>query len=263
MARSLSAAVGCGCLSILTTVQAFAQVGEGPSSPADASREGRFPAHTISVSGHGRVSAAPDQAEVQLGVVSQAQTAKQALAANNEAMDALHKVLKERGIAAKDIQTTQVSITPQYLQPTSPPRPGSEREVPRIIGYQVDNSVRITARDLNKLGAQLDAAVNAGANQVFGVTFRIADSDKCMDEARKRAMADAHRKAEIFAGEAGVVLGAVIRIQEGGSSPWWPAPTFGATVAAAAPAPIAAPIAPGEQELQVWIEVTYALKAPK
>jgi uncharacterized protein YggE len=214
----------------------------------------------LSVSGVGKLSAAPDVAEIGVGVTTQGATAQETLRANTESMTALIAELKGRGVAAKDVQTTNISVSPRYSQPAPRPVNAPQAEfVPRIVGYDVTNMVQITARDLAKLGPVLDAVVQAGANQVHGIRFRIDEPEKLLDQARKEAMADARRKAEILAGEAGVVLGPPIRIQEGGGfSPPPPMPmmALGRMSMAAAPVPVAA----GEQELSVTVQVVYSIK---
>jgi uncharacterized protein YggE len=224
---------------------------------------------SISVTGTGRIRAQPDIAEIQVGVVSHAPNAKDALAANNEAMNRLQSVLKERGVAAKDIQITQIQIAPEYSQPR-PIRPGAgdaaaetpAEFIPRIVGYKVENTVQITARRIDKLGPLLDATVQAGANQIYGISFRVEHADALLDEARKRAVASAKHKAELLAGEAGVVVGPPLTIEE--SEGPVPLPQFAAARAnmMAAPAP-SMPVAPGEQELSVTVQVVFALKSPK
>lgn len=215
---------------------------------------------SISVSGVGKISAAPDVAEIRVGVVTQGATARDALTANNEAMAALIAELKGRGVATKDVQTTNFSVNPRYSQPAPrlPNQPPVEF-VPRIVGYDVTNMVQITARDLAKLGVLLDAVVQAGANQMHGIQFRIDEPEKLLDQARKRAMADARRKAEILAGEAGVVAGPPLRIQEaGGLPPPQPMPMMARTMSFRADA--AVPVAAGEQDLSVTVHVIYELK---
>jgi uncharacterized protein YggE len=178
-------------------------------------------------------------------------------------MSALVSILKERGVAEKDIQTSQVNVQPQYSQPR-PPRPGAESAqefVPRIVSYQVTNMVRVTSRDLTKLGTILDAVVSAGANQIHGISFRIDEPDKLLDQARKQAMADAKHRAELMAGEAGVVVGPPIAIRESEAVPI-AQPMYMGRMAMEAAAP-AAPIAAGEQELSVRVDVTYRLVLPK
>jgi uncharacterized protein YggE len=246
--------------SIVASLAALSSLA-APLPPSVAAEKEEKP--MISVSGMGKLSAAPDIAEIQVGVRSQAPTAAAALAANNEAMNAMYAILKENGVATKDIQTTQIQISPQYSQPPNRPIPTNDTEfIPRIVGYRVDNTVQITARQISKLGALLDTLVKAGANQIHGISFRVDNPEKLMAELRKRAMADAKAKAELLAGEAGVVLGPPLRIvDEGGARP--PAPRFAPRMemmaAAAAPMPIAA----GEQELVVTVHVDYELKPGK
>jgi uncharacterized protein YggE len=218
---------------------------------------------TISVVGSGKLSAAPDVAEIGLGVVTQAATAREALSANNDAMTALHAVLKDRGVASKDVQTTQISVNPQYSQPT-PPAPGQQQRefVPRIVGYQVTNTVRVVVRDVAKLGAMLDAVVGAGANQMHGISFRVDRPEALMDQARKAAMADAKRKADLLAGEAGVVVGRPLSIRESTAEPPPPPMMLGRMMRGAA-APAAVPVSAGEQELSLTVHVVYELRSPK
>ncbi len=220
---------------------------------------------TISVSGHGKVSVPPNVADISVGVVSQAKTAREALSANSEKMEALQQVLKERGVAAKDVQTTNINVSPRYSQPPphNPQNPVHEF-VPQIVGYDVANSVSVTARDLAKLGALLDAVVTAGANQMHGISFRVDEPGAILDAARKKAMADAKKKAELMAGEAGVVVGFPISIRDEAAS--FPQPQFAPMMAGRAMNMMAAPsvpVAAGEQELSVTVHVVYELKVPK
>jgi len=196
-------------------------------------------------------------------VTPEAPPALAALAANNESMNRLFQIVKDRGIAEKDLQTSNIQVMPQYTQPPIP-RPGVEQRefVPKIIGYRVDNQVAIRSRDIAKLGALLDAVVEGGANQINGISFRIDDTEKLMVEARKEAMADAKAKATLLAGEAGVVVGPPLKIEEQGGGPRPMSDNFYGKRAmmqmAAAPMPVAA----GEQELSVMVSVVYELKVP-
>ena len=213
---------------------------------------------TISVSGTGTLSAAPDVADINIGVVTQGGTAQEALSSNTEAMTQIHDLLKGRGVAAKDVQTTNINVQPQYNQQPNQPRQGSEPFVPKIVSYQVTNTVQITARELDKLGAVLDAVVQAGANQINGISFRVEKPEPLLDQCRKQAMADARRKAEMLVGEAGgVVLGAPMSINgSGGGMP--PQPMYMARTMSMAASPV--PVAAGEQELSVSVSVVYELK---
>lgn len=232
------------------------------SLPMNAMADDKADTRTISVSGTGKVAAPPNVADISVGVITQAATAREALSANSERMTALQNVLKERGVAAKDIQTTQISVNPQYTQPP-PFQPGqTNREfVPKIVGYQVQNTVQITSRDLAKLGTLLDAVVEAGANQMYGISFRIDEPGSLLDVARKKAMGDAKKRAELMAGEAGVVVGLPISIRDEAAMPPPPQPRMVAFRAAAAPAPV--PVAAGEEEMSVTVHIVYELKIPQ
>jgi uncharacterized protein YggE len=219
------------------------------------------PTRTVSVSGRGRISAQPNVAEVSAGVLTRATTASAALSSNSQRMTALQNLLKERGVAAKDVQTSQLSLMPIPGQP-APPEPGRPLpdSTPQIAGYQVQNMVRVTVRDLAQLGPLLDAIVGAGANNVYGVSLR-TDSGALVREARKRAMADAREKAELLAGEGGLVLGPPITIREDSYAPAPPPPPAGPYVMAA-PA-MGVPVSVGEQETAVTVYVVFGLKLPR
>ena len=234
------------------------------ANPGAGADEMKTRLSTISVNGNGKISAVPDLAEINVGVATQAPTAQQALAANSEAMTTLQALLKERGVAAKDVQTTQIQVNPQYSQPR-PQRPGQPQAefVPRIVAYRVDNSVQVTSRQIAKLGALLDALVQAGANQIHGIQFRVGEPEKLLDEARKRAMADARRKAELLAGEAGVVLGSPVSIQEEGAAPMPPPMPYAPRMMGMMAAESAVPVAAGEQEMNVTVQVIYEMKGAK
>ena len=204
---------------------------------------------SITVVGSGTAAARPDTAEVSAGVVTQAATAAQALAQNNAAMEKVIKAATAAGIAEKDIQTTNVSVVPQRRQGRQEPQP------PDIIGYEVSNQVRIKVRDLTVLGRLLDALVGQGANALGGISFSVGEPAPVLDQARTNAMADARRKAEVYARAAGATLGPLLSIREGAA----PVPRFGGEMPrmmAASPVPVA----PGEQEFQASITVTYALR---
>ena len=231
-------------------------------SAAQQAFDDRSSPPSLSVVGHGKVSAVPDVADINIGVVSQGPTAKEALRSNSDAMAVLHKVLKDRGVAAKDIETTQIQVSPVYSQHDPRRPPGSEEFVPKVVGYRVTNAVELTVRDIHKLGEMLDAVVGAGANQVTGIAFRVEKCEQLLDQARKLAIADAKRKAELLAGEAGVVLGPARQICEAGSMP--PRPMYlGSAAPQAMMARSAPPVAAGEQDLAVSIQVSYTIMPPK
>lgn len=204
----------------------------------------------IAVNGEGSVSAVPDSASVSTGVVTEAADPKQALAQNNAAVSALLDVLKNDGIADKDIQTSQFRIDPQY-------RRSQDQQAPlQITGYQVTNQLQIRVREIARLGGLLDALVRAGGNQMSGITFEHSRLEELVDEARRRAVADARRRAELYAAAAGVTVGDVISISE--TDVAVPRPMYRAEVAMMA-ADAAVPVAAGESEIRAMVHVRFAI----
>lgn len=204
------------------------------------------PDNTIVVSGTGRVSVAPDIALLMLGVESQAPTLAEATADAARRMSAVVARIKALGIADADIATVAYSVDPR----TAPPDP-VRRDPPRIVGYHVSNLAQVTVRKLADAGPILDAAVAAGANAVRGIRFTLADSSTAQAQARKNAVADALAKARELAAAAGVTLGPVLTIREGGASP----PTTMRAMALRTESPIE----PGQLEVAVTIELRQAI----
>lgn len=205
------------------------------------------PRQSISVSGDARIDVEPDQAEVEGGVTSEAKEAGAAAAANAKAMAAIIEALKGAGIADKDIRTMRFAISPVW--------PPNRTPAMQITGYRASNHVRVKIRDVSRAATVLDTLVNAGANDVGGISFLVSDPDKHLDKARVDAMADARRKAEIYAKAAGVTLGAPLSISE--SAETVPGPIAYRSMAPAAPGAI---VSPGEQTLRVNISVTYQIR---
>ena len=211
--------------------------------------------HILSVSGEGEVRAVPDQAQLSAGVVTQGKTAAAALAANSTAMNNVFAALKKRGVPEKSITTSNFSINPQY-PPYRQDAPQEDRT--RIIGYEVSNQVTVILDDVSKVGSTLDALVASGANQAGGVSFTIRDPKPLMRDAREDAVKDAVAKAQTLAKSAGVTLGPIISISEGGG--YQPMPVFAKAMrmdAVAAPPP---PVAPGEQSLTVNVSITWEIQ---
>lgn len=211
---------------------------------------------TIDMVGTGTVTAAPDMAILTSGVVSDAETAGDAMSANTAAMSAVIARIKESGIEQRDIQTSGFSVQPRYRQIKSGSLDNGEYRS-EIIGYRVSNNVSVRVRELAKLGGLLDTMVRDGANQVGGVSFIVSDADKLKDEARKEATADAIRKAEIYAEAAGIKLGRVLSISEQDYSPRPMMMMARAEMKmdGAAPAPIEA----GETALDVRVNITWEI----
>jgi uncharacterized protein YggE len=199
----------------------------------------------ISVTGEATVSVPPDMAEIEGGFTSEAKTAREASDANNTAMGKLLLALKAAAIDEKDIQTSRLSLQPQ----NAPNHTGA----PAIAGYRASNHVTIRLHDVTKAAGVIDMLVGAGANDIGGINFMVSGASKLLDQAREQAIADARRKAEIYAHAAGVTLGAPLSISEGGSSPM--PMQFRAKAMMAA-----TPVAPGEETLQVSVNVSWAIK---
>ena len=205
-----------------------------------------IPPAAISVTGEATVSVPPDLAEIEGGVTSEAKTAREASEANNAAMGKVLQALKGAGIEEKDIQTARLSLQPQ----SAPNRSGPSA----IAGYRASNRVTVRVRDVTKVASVIDTLVGAGANEIGGINFVVSQASKLLDEARERAVADARRKAEIYAKAAGVTLGAPLSISEEGNSAPVPYRRMAAGMAASAP------VAQGEETLRVTVSVSWAIK---
>lgn len=204
---------------------------------------------SIRVTGTGQTSAPPDTGQLSAGVVSEAPGAADAVRANTAAMGRVLAALEAAGIPKKDVQTSGFSVWPVYAENAQPSAP------PRITGYRVSNQVTVRVAGVEKVGGVLDQLVAAGANEMGGISFSIGDPDPLLDEARKRALADARRKAELYAASAGVRLGRLLAIEEVAGGGPGPMP-----VAARMEASAAVPIAPGQLELSVTTVATYAIE---
>jgi len=163
------------------------------AAPARAESE---PPAVISVTGEAKISAPPDLAQIDGGVTSEAKTAREASEANNAAMGKVLLALKGAGIDEKDYQTSRLSLQPQSSSKSNGP--------PTITGYRASNRVTIRLRDVSKVANVIDTLVGAGANDIGGINFMVSQASKLLDEAREKAIADARRKAEIYAKAAGV-----------------------------------------------------------
>lgn len=206
------------------------------------------PPPAISVSGEAAVSVPPDLAQIDAGVTSDGKTAREASDTNNAAMGKVLLALKGAGIDEKDYQTSRLSLQPQYAPNRSGPSP--------VVGYRASNRVTVKLRDVAKVASTIDLLIGAGANELGGINFMVSQASKLLDEAREKAIADARRKAEIYARAAGVTLGEPLSIAEdGGSAP----PVFRSKMAVA-PMAQGAPVAQGEETLSVTVSVSWAIK---
>jgi uncharacterized protein len=190
------------------------------------------------VTGDGTVDSTPDQASFDFGVTTNAATAAEALSRNSSQAQAIISALKKAGIASADIHTTQVSLWPQ-----------TSSDGNRVTGYQASNSVEAKAA-IGRAGSLVDAAVAAGANNVDGPNLDTADKSSLYNKALKQALGAAKAKAQAIADAAGLTLGSVVKVQEGGSSE--PVPMFAQAKAAGS-----VPIEAGTQQIQASVTVTY------
>lgn len=203
---------------------------------------------TITVTGEGTVTAAPDLATISLGVTTQGATAAEAMAANTAALTAVLDRVKAAGVEGRDIQTSTLNLNPNWAH-------GDGSSMPKIQGYVATNVVQIRVRDLGGLGFVLDAAITDGANTLNGISFGLAEPEPALDEARKAAVAAAKARAELLTGAAGVGLGRIVSISEGGGY-MPPAPMF-RMEAAMADAPV--PVEGGEVGVTANVTITWEI----
>ena len=202
----------------------------------------------ITVSGEGSVFTVPDMAVITVGASADADTAKAAMEQTSVTTAAILDQLTEAGVEARDVQTTDLSVMPVSSNRSS------SQDRPSIEGYQASNRVTVRVRDLDALGTILDAVLTDGANQLGGLQFVVSEPGPLLDEARVKAVADARARAELFAMAAGVQLGPLLSLSEGGSH--MPRPeTFG--MARMADAEV--PIAQGETELRASVTLVYQI----
>ena len=212
-----------------------------------ASADTIFHATTFNLSATGETAVAPDMATISLGVQTEAPTAAEALAANSARMTQVIAALKKGGIAPRDIQTSGLSINPQYVY--------KEGEAPRLTGYQVSNQVTVIVRDLSKLGGAIDATVNAGANTVGGVSFGLQNPDAAEDAARLDAVKALRHKADLYAGATGYRIVRLVTLNEGGG--YQPQPPMPMALASQRFKADSTPVETGELKIRIEVTATY------
>jgi uncharacterized protein len=224
---------------LVLAAAALAGVGRPDSAGGAAA-----PSGGITVNGVGTVNSVPDEAEMSFGVQTEGATSRQALARNSAQMERVLAALEAAGIAGKDVQTQDVSVWPHY-----------DVQGDTAEGYTARNSVTVTIHDLDKAGAVIDAASRAGANEVSGPMLSSSAREQLEAKALEAAVANARKKAEALAKAAGVGLGRVTAMVEGGGTP-------GPVVleAAAARSVKDMPIQPGQEEVQATVTVTFAIE---
>lgn len=172
----------------------------------------------ITVTGEGRVAAEPDMASISLGVVSEAETASGAMSQTADRADAIIAALLESGVEDRDMQTSDLSLSPIWAED----RTRQDRVTQEVVGFSASTTLRVRVRDLDRLGVVMDAVLSVGANSFRGLSFGLQDPEPTLADARRAAVADARSKAELFAEAAGVTLGAITSIREGGADRYDP-----------------------------------------
>lgn len=228
---------------LILLLSAFSKAGGGPTTETP---------RTISVTGNGKTILTPDIATINIGVHTENADVSAALTENNAKAQAVRDALVGFGVKPEDIQTTNFSIYPNQQY-------GPQGEL-LGIKYSVDNSVYITVRDLAKLGDVLTTTISSGANNIYGITFDVADREKALSEARLAAVADAKTQADELAAAAGLKVGKVMNLSVNATSP---TPMYasngmggGGGAMAAAPAPISS----GQLVVTVDAYVTYEIQ---
>jgi uncharacterized protein YggE len=204
----------------------------------------------VTVSGTGKVTYVPDIGTIAAGVSSDGKTAEEAWQKNAAAAQKLVDFLKNLGLQERDFKTSGIGLVPRYVHPKD--------QEPRLVGYTASYELSVTVRNLKDLGQVLDGLVANGANRQMNISLGCSDPERLLDEARAKAVADARKKAEIYASGAGAALGQVVSISEGSLSPFR---SFSYEHVAPAGAK-ALPIATGEQDLSVSVTVVWGLNTP-
>jgi uncharacterized protein YggE len=236
--------------SALTAAAVPAAIAQPPGPTPPPAAESMFRATTFNLAAYGETHIAPDMATISLGVLTQAGTAAEALAANATRMNAVIAGLRKGGIAERDIQTSNLNVAPQYRY--------VQNEAPVLTGYQVSNQVTVIVRDLKKLGPAVDATVSAGANQVNGVAFGLADPTAAENAAREAAVKALTAKAELYARATGYRVARLVNLSEGGG---YAAPPPMPVMAMRAQAKDMTPVSAGE--LTVRIDITGLYEAAR
>lgn len=239
MNRSLPLLLGTALIAVPAAAPLQAQTMAGPV-PVEGT--------VLDVVAEGRVTRTPDIAIVRAGIVTQDANAAAALKANAARMTAVLAAVKKLGITDRDVQTSQISLQPQYRY--------AEGQPPVITGYQATNQLTLKLRDVARAGAALDVLVAQGANTIEGPTLMIDAADAAMDEARTDAVRRARARADLYARAAGLRVDRILSISEGGSSAPGPVPVMMARMEADS----SSKIMPGEQSVDVTVSVRFLLK---
>lgn len=206
----------------------------------------------LDVVAEGRTTRTPDLATIRAGVVTTAPTAAAAMRDNADRMARVLAGLRRAGVAARDVQTAQVSLQPQYRY--------AENQPPVVTGYQASNNVAVRFREIARAGAILDGLVVDGVNQIDGPTLTLDKPDAALDEARGDAIRRARARAELYARAAGLRVERIVAIAEGGAQGGGPPPVFAADARAMRRGEARTEVAAGEAEVTATVTVRFLLR---
>lgn len=242
--KTLISAAG---LSLALSASAAAPSALAQAAPTAA--DNMFRATTLNLAAYGETKVAPDMALITLGVTTEARTAAEALSGNSTRMTAVVASLRKAGIAEKDIQTSNLNLNPQYRY--------EENRPPQLVGYQASNLATVTVHDLKRLGPAVDATVNAGANQVQGISFGLEDPTEAENVARQAAVKSLAAKADLYAKATSHSVLRLVSLSEGASV--MPRPPMPMADFAAARMKAETPVSPGEMTVRVDVTGLYEL----
>jgi hypothetical protein len=219
------------------------------------------PERIITFTEEGKVIVKPDIAKTSFSVITQGIEATAVQAENNQKMQKVIDFVKKQGIEEKDIRTIDYSLNPQYDYnwcKTSSVKPYTSCP-PKIIGYELTQSVEVKIRDFNKINVIIGGLSDAGANQISNISFSIDEPEDYKNQARIEALKKIEKRAQLLSKETSLKLGKIVSVSESGI---FPSPIYRdlkATVGSEE-APPSAPIETGTQEITVTLTVSYEIK---
>lgn len=209
------------------------------------------PETTLSISASGEVSKAPDIAFITAGVQTNAPTASQAMSQNATSMQGVYSALRSAGVAERDMQTSNLSLQPQYDYSNRDGTP------PEVTGYSASNQLNVKVRDLANLGKTMDAIVNQGGNTISGLQFSLDDASAAKDEARRQAIQKAVQRANLYADATGYRVARIVSISESSNEYSPPMPMMAVR---AESANADTQVSSGEVNYSVSVNVTFELR---
>lgn len=209
------------------------------------------PETTLSVSASGEISRSPDIATIMAGVQTDADTASAAMSQNAASMEGVYNALEAAGVAARDMQTSNLSLQPRYDYSNQDGTP------PRVTGYTASNQLSVTVRNLDNLGTTMDAIVQQGGNTISGLQFSLDDPTEARNEARRQAIQTAVKRANLYAQETGYRVARIVTINEQSSDGYQPQPMMAMR---AGSADASTRVSRGEVNYSVTVDVTFELR---